>query len=363
MYIVITAGLLAILLSYLESKGSIKNGMRAGFVLLTILAVIHYDYGNDYMGYYALYNSIVRLPFNFKEIMLGSYYHEPGWALICYLFSHIGGFFVMVGVLNVFQNIVFYRFIKNNVSIEWRPMAVFVYVCSTSLYLMNFSMMRQGFAAAVFLSLWPLIKQRKFFPVVVILYLTSLVHSSAQFLIPLAFWNYIPFNKGKWIAGILGIVFLIIWTSSDTISNILDKLMTIEAFEGYVDTYGEASSGARLGLGFILHTIPFFVALYYLSTNNNAIEDSNALCTMGIIGILLVPFGLIIPMLGRFSTYFSVYSIAAIPICYSGIKREVPKYILIGLFVLITFYDYIIFFNNPTWVDHFRTFHTIFSVI
>jgi hypothetical protein len=52
MYVLLFFSLFTILLTHLESKGQLKNGMAIGFVIMTILAVIRYDYGNDYMNYY-----------------------------------------------------------------------------------------------------------------------------------------------------------------------------------------------------------------------------------------------------------------------------------------------------------------------
>lgn len=363
MYIVIFCSLLAILFTYLESVGKMKNGMRWGFILITLLAVIHYDYGNDYMSYYQTYREVTSLPFNLKVIMEGYYYREPGWTLLCFLFKYLGGFFAMVAVLNIVQNIIFYRFIRDNLQIEWRAMAVFIYVCSTNLYLMNFSMMRQGFAAAVFLALWPLIKQRKFIPVVVIMYIMSFIHSSAQFLIPIAFWGYIPFKNGKLTAFIYSALFVLIWFGSSFIDETLKNLMAIDAFEGFMETYGDETNTNTRGLGFILKTMPFFVALYYFLRNEVEEGNNNSICALGMGGLLLKPFASAIPLLGRFFVYFSVYSIVALPLCYKSIENKTLRIGLIGLFSLIVFYDYITFFSNPIWVDKFTEFHTIFEAI
>lgn len=363
MYIVIFCSLIAILFTYLESIGKMRNGMLWGFMMLAFLAVIHYDYGNDYLSYYQTFQEVTRFPFDIRAIMDGIYYREPGWTLLCFLFKHLGGFFVMVAVLNIFQNIVFYRFIRDNLQIEWRTMAVFIYVCSTNLYLMNFSMMRQGFAAAVFLALWPLIKQKKYIPVVVItMYLLSYIHSSAQFLIPVAFWGFIPFKKGKLIAVFFSLLFVVIWFGSNIIEDTLNRMLEFEAFEEYIEKYGDETNTNTKGIGFILQTIPFFVALYHFLKNED-IKEKNAICALGICGVLLKPFTSVIPLLGRFFVYFSVYSIVALPLCYKSIENKPIRIGLVALFVLILFYDYIIFFSNPIWIDKFTEFHTIFEAI
>ena len=83
MYIVIFFSILAFLLTYLESKGKMKGGMKIGFILVTILGAIHYDYGNDYFSYLGNYEEITRYSFDLLGILAGEYYREPGWALLC----------------------------------------------------------------------------------------------------------------------------------------------------------------------------------------------------------------------------------------------------------------------------------------
>ena len=126
MYIVIFCSLIALLLTYLESRNQAKGGMKWGFVIVTILGMIHYDYGNDYMFYYDVYKQVTSYRFDLSGI-LGDYYREPGWALLCWLFKPIGGFFMMVAVLNLIQNMLVYRTINNYVEKKWWPLSVFIY--------------------------------------------------------------------------------------------------------------------------------------------------------------------------------------------------------------------------------------------
>ena len=162
MYIVIIISLIALFLTYQESVGRNKWGMKAGFILLTILACIHYDYGNDYMKYYELAKSFDNMPFDLMAIMEGEYFRDPGWVIINVLFNYVGGFFTLVAVLSIFQGAVFYRFIKGNVDKKWWWMGMYIYAICTSFYVLNFSMLRQGLAVAIFLACYPLIKPKEF---------------------------------------------------------------------------------------------------------------------------------------------------------------------------------------------------------
>ena len=70
MSIVIFTSFIALILTILESKKIMLNGMKWGFVLVTFLGCVHYDYGNDYMSYVDIYNEITRYPFDFEDIFL-----------------------------------------------------------------------------------------------------------------------------------------------------------------------------------------------------------------------------------------------------------------------------------------------------
>ena len=89
MLIVTAISVLTLILTYLESRRYLKDGMKLGFILISILGIIHYDYGNDYMSYYDIYKSIVNVPFNLSNLIGGYIYKEPGWALINYAFKPI----------------------------------------------------------------------------------------------------------------------------------------------------------------------------------------------------------------------------------------------------------------------------------
>ena len=197
MFVVTFCSLIALLLTYMESIGRIRNGMKFGFMLVTFVGVIHYDNGNDYMAYYNLYNDIVNSQFSWSNLINGYIYKELGWALINYLFKYLGGFFMMVAVLNIIQNTIYYKFIKKNVGRTWWPMAVFIYLFSTNFYLLNFSMMRQGLVIAIFVGLWGYIKEKRWMIALGGLLCAYLIHSSALILLPFAFLGYLPFKKGR----------------------------------------------------------------------------------------------------------------------------------------------------------------------
>lgn len=364
MYIVFICSLIALFLTWLESIGQLRGGMKIGFFLITFLGAIHYDYGNDYMAYYHIYEQCTSVPFNLKEILSGEVFKEPGWVLLCWFFKCIGGFFVMVFCLNVIQNIIIYKFITKEVNFRWWPMAVFTYLFSTSLYLLSFSMMRQMFVMIVFLGLWTYIKEKKWWIPLFVLYLCSFVHSSAIVLLPFSFFCFLPVRNGKLIGGCYLLLLLCLWLFKDALNGIFQYALTLdEGFLDYADTYGNDDNSMHIGLGFVINMIPFVLSIFFLTCNNNYSEAQHKLVALASVSFLITPFGQIIPIAGRLVMYFWVFNLGAVPLIYDNLKNRILKIGLISIYCFMLLYDYVIFFHSDVWIDKYSTFHTIFSQI
>lgn len=351
---------MALLLTYLESRNRLKNGMKLGFALVTLLGVIHYNYGNDYMAYYDIYKSIVNVPFNFSNVIGGYVYKEPGWALINYAFKPIGGFFMMVAVLNIIQNVIYYRFIKNNVARSWWPVAIFIYLFSSNFYLLNFSMMRQGLVIAVFLAMWKYIKAKKWHIALVGLILAASVHSSALILLPFSFWGFLKMKNGKVWAIIYLVLFFFLWSADDFLNGVFEALIIFEEFQEYSYYLNDAES-VEFGVGFLINMLPFVVSIYYLMIDKEQTEQNHQLVALATIGFMILPFGQIIPLISRVGMYFGAFSICAFTDSYSIIRNRYMRWIMIGIYVAITLYDYWNFFNNSVYADSYYHFKTIFT--
>ena len=360
MIVVAFCSLMALLLTYLESRNRLKNGMKLGFALVTLLGVIHYNYGNDYMAYYDIYKSIVNVPFNFSNVIGGYVYKEPGWALINYAFKPIGGFFMMVAVLNIIQNVIYYRFIKNNVARSWWPVAIFIYLFSSNFYLLNFSMMRQGLVIAVFLAMWKYIKAKKWHIALVGLILAASVHSSALILLPFSFWGFLKMKNGKVWAIIYLVLFFFLWSADDFLNGVFEALIIFEEFQEYSYYLNDAES-VEFGVGFLINMLPFVVSIYYLMIDKEQTEQNHQLVALATIGFMILPFGQIIPLISRVGMYFGAFSICAFTDSYSIIRNRYMRWIMIGIYVAITLYDYWNFFNNSVYADSYYHFKTIFT--
>lgn len=362
MLVVTFISLIAIILTYLESRHIIKNGMMIGFIMITALLCIHYDYGNDYMSYYSIYNEIDSTPFSWNNLSNSMFHQDSGWVLLNYIFKPFGGFFVLIFFLSIVQNVIIYKFIKHEVVSSYQVFSVFLYVMTTSFYLMSFSMLRQWFVVCVFLGCWSKIKERKWIFTLLVLYLCTFIHESAKLLLPFAFWGFMPVKNGKVVCIFLLVFFVVLLTANNLINDIFSFFQDSGKFDLYFDRYGDVSNELSIGLGFVLQLLPLLVTFWYLMNNFGSI-DNKSLVLISSIGFIVMIFASVIPMAGRLASYFSIFRIASIPLMYSMIQNRVIKYSLIVVLILITTYDYIIFFNNPVWIDKYSAFKTIFSVL
>ena len=294
------------------------------------------------------------------SIWLSMIYKEPGWALINYAFKPIGGFFMMVAVLNIIQNVIYYRFIKNNVARSWWPVAIFIYLFSSNFYLLNFSMMRQGLVIAVFLAMWKYIKAKKWHIALVGLILAASVHSSALILLPFSFWGFLKMKNGKVWAIIYLVLFFFLWSADDFLNGVFEALIIFEEFQEY-SYYLKDAESVEFGVGFLINMLPFVVSIYYLMIDKEQTEQNHQLVALATIGFMILPFGQIIPLISRVGMYFGAFSICAFTDSYSIIRNRYMRWIMIGIYVAITLYDYWNFFNNSVYADSYYHFKTIFT--
>lgn len=367
MLIVSIFSFIALLLTILDSKKVIDWGMKCGFLIIGLIAVIHYDFGNDYMSYFRVYQTLLSSNFSLSQIGEEGVIrnNEYGWAILNMLFFPLGkyGFFGLVAAISIFENYVYFHFIKKYVPREWWWLAVFIYLFSTSLYLMNMSMLRQGVVSAAFVLIYPWIMDKRIIRCAVVWFLLTTIHTSSFVLLPLIFIGFLPSRKsGKFYVILLCTIFVLFWVSGSVLSEIFQRMSDLDQFSIYADQYKNAANGnVKYGLGFVINMIPFIVILNYLISSK--IEHKTfGLLILSSLGYILLPmvnyYGAI---LGRISYYFLPYKTLTVPITYGAIKQSVIRTVLLGLLLAIISYDYIIFFNNPVWTEHFSTYHTIFE--
>lgn len=366
MTVVILFSILALIFSILDSLRVIKNGMLMGFILVTLLGVLHYDYGNDYMPYLYKYEHLLAIDYSWSDIGVDGKApnNEHGWAILNMLFFPFGkeGFFVLVAAISIFENYAYYHMIKRFIPRQWWWCAVFIYLFSTSTYIVYFSLIRQGLVASAFVLLYLWIAEKKAIRSAVVILLLSTIHTSAIVLLPFAFLGYLPVKwSGAFYAIVICSLFSILWISSTLVSSLFNNLAGVQQIAMYSEKYVVSTSDRSYGLGFMMNMIPFIVLICYL-LNNKFNTSTLGLLFLTTMGYILIPMiGSFGDILSRLMYYFVPFSVFTIPITYASIKRKELRLSLLFLQFVFLGYNYLVFFSDPTWESHFSEFHTIFE--
>lgn len=363
MFIVVLISILALFLTVLDSLKLLDKGLLYAFIIVTIVAAIRYNYGNDYSSYYDDY--IRYNHYYIQDIINGSVdFKEPGWSIFCILFSIFGnhGFFVMVGTITIFCNLIYYRFIIENVQRRYYWLALFIYLFTFDMYVLQMSMIRQGIAIALFVYSYHFLKSRKILIPVLLCILAYTFHKSSVIYFPFILLSLIRLDKyGKSLSWILLGAFVIFFIGNSIAERIFGNLLSLEEMAIY-EKY-TLMQGNKLGIRRIFEFIPFCVSLYYLSNRNNAKRGQKYMVMLSTIATILYPFSMIVHLVSRLTYYFSIFYIATIPTTYFYIKDKVLKYGLLSIFMLITLYLYYSNFKDPIYKASFANYQTIFSVL
>lgn len=101
----ISISVIAVILAYISSKPRYRlpGLFKFAFAIVTLLQMIHYDYGSDYMQYYnqhSLYTGTIQDFIHLSEMGYGAY-RSIGWAVLNRIFPGEIGFFIIVAIISI----------------------------------------------------------------------------------------------------------------------------------------------------------------------------------------------------------------------------------------------------------------------
>lgn len=360
MAVIIIISLLAFLFTILDSRKLLRGGMALGFTLITLVSIIRYDYGNDYMGYYSDFDNFCK--YDIEDIItFNGYFKDSGWAIFCKLFEPLG-FFAFVAFLSLSCNVIYYKFIKENVSRQDYWIAMFIYLFTFDIFALQLSMIRQGFVIALFVLSYHYLKKQQLLIPLVLMMLSISLHKSAIVIVPFLLLSKYPFKTlGKYTSVVILITFVLLFISSGMISQLLEGVLALEALSTYNSDYA-LEDGNEFGVRAMLEFIPFFISLYYLGSNKT-FNGPRYLVFLSTISALISPFTTIIHLISRISFYFTVFTIATVPLTYRNVGNKYVRIMLLSLFLAITLYVYFDRFNNSVYTKYYAKFDTIFSIL
>jgi hypothetical protein len=353
MTVVLSFSLIALFLTYLESRARFKYGFLLGFVIITLVSALRYDYSNDYWGYYDFFREYAAAPF--KDLIIGD---EPAWSCLCKLFSFVGGYKLFVFGHSVICNAIVYSFIKHYVPTKSLWFAFFVYIFTPSLYVLSMSMMRQFLAMCIVLMIWILLEKKRYVISVILIALAYLVHNSVIVVIPFLVLGVLQVKQIKFFALAMVVFFVFILFNKEFMQSIFERIIANEVVSHYGKSYSNFEQESSFGLGYFVLLIPFAISIYLMLTRR--IEDKYVnIVLFSCVGYLMTPFGFVLQIIQRLGYYFMLFTVVVNPIIYARIQNKLTKVFLLGLYILMTFYTYYGFFHSEIYAPKYSVYHSI----
>lgn len=365
----IIVGIIALFFSFLHDNYGFKWGLGIAMLLLTFFIAIRWEWGNDMPTYMDIFHNIgahgITSFSQIGQISIGGIKdHEYGWIIVNLLCQPIG-FFGMTILLSIIEGIIVYWFIKKYVPVGYFTYAVFLYVFNWNMMVLGCSMMRQWFAMCIILLAIPALIEGKLFKYILVVYIASIIHTSALLFIPIYFLRLL-FNISFSYKNLIYISFcLLIWAFliGEALGGIFSNVLSIDIFNLYSvydeRLFSDADLSFTIGFGALLFCISILVC--FLSSIYAPYEIKIIIWTFVIGYHLLLPFVTIIAMSTRLLFYFQAIGIVAIP---NGIRYISNRTIRIGvtLFLILWYIQsFLSSFMSSTWTEAFFEYHTIFE--
>ena len=365
----IIVGLLAILLSLLFKRNNM--GFKMAMVVLTIFLSIRYHWGNDYNAYFL---EFYDLNHSFSSILDTSHtnrstHNELGWVAINRLIGLLkGGFFGLVICLTIIENYIIYRLISKFVHPNYYPVSLFFYVFGTSFFAIGASMMRQFTCICLYFIVFELMTEKRvkfyLFYSVFIIFLGATIHRSNIFMLLTLPLYFVNIKRSKWYVSIYVVLvsIYIIWTMwapnyfVDIIADIVESSEDLTEYSSYLSQKGDV---ANSGLGIMFRYVLILFLFYAMPLLG---EKEQTVVFFSIIPFFIYPLMSFVPMLSRFTYYFTYLSVILWPTLLHKLKKDkvILFFLLAGQCIMMTkgFFD---FYSSKLWKEAFYTYQTIFD--
>ncbi|HBT85780.1 MAG TPA: hypothetical protein DEB12_07730 [Porphyromonadaceae bacterium] len=315
--------LISLTLAYLSTSSKFEKRVREIAKCLLIIFVVYFSgfregLGQDYEGYY-------------QNLINGSYLdisnHEPLLSLIANLiyYTNLSPHFFFL-FCSLVTNLLFF---KSFYRYQNTFIIIFIYLTGTIFFFNTFNLVRQMFAASIFMFSTKYIENKNFFKYLFCIVIASTMHISSLFLLPVYFIARKNFPNFVYIITLgLSIIFGQILVVD--LSVLLSKFMNL--YEVYLNTDISTSSGL-LTLFFNLYLVLFLLFKNRLLLKTKYIIVFN-MYFVGVILYNLIPSFFYI---FRFAIYFIVFAPIALTFSSKIIGRYLSNFILILVFSIMFF--------------------------
>lgn len=353
MILVIILGLFSVLFAFLAKNEDTKWGLKVSFALIFLFLSLRYDYGNDYETYLNAFIEINRRSeIGYFDNSL--YRFEIGWLYLNRLFGPLG-FFAMTAVLALFNCVAYYYFIKKYVPVRCYWIAIFIYIFYPEFMLIHASAMRQSIAIIFFIFSLDYLYKKDVIRYFLCIGIASLFHISALILLPVFLLSLV--NRRIYI--VIGIVFVSIYASIILFAQSLSPYVISFINNFFVKYAGFEDAGVvNSGFGLIYFGVMSILTVYFLNFQN---KETALIFLISIISAMIIPFNMIIGLIGRIGMYFTPATIITYSIMPVNLKKTISKTIYLTLLITATTYRFFQFFNSDTYKNYYEIYQTVFS--
>ena len=316
------------------------NGLcRACFVLACVpLAVVvatrHYV-GTDYGNYIDVYLVSSWTPY--QELLEQN---EPLFAILnrwCFeTFQDHTPVFVICGVVTVWM--VLYGIYRNS-SMPW--LSVFLFV--TGMYYFDlFNGMRQLIATGIMFAAYPLLKRKKWIPLLLLTIVSYNIHASAY--IVLLVFLYAAYMPPRSVAPVfvLGLFASFVVLYSDFAESLVDMLYAADSlYANYEDTLMLTGQGANI-LRFGLAAVPVVFSICIWPVLRRQREDVGILWNISFFNAMFMMLATRHWLFARFCMFFGIYNVLLWPEILKCFDRKSRQLVLLGVVAVYFLYFWLI---------------------
>lgn len=343
------SSLMTVLLSLLYRIRRNKYLLYISFLPVFLFFSLRNDYGNDFIPYKSLFNAIQSSDaVNIEERI------ELGWIFLNTLFS-FSNFHFFIFSLTVISFLVYYKLMRLFIPHAYYWLFLFLILFDSNILLIQASAMRQNVAILCFMCANIAIYYNKKMLYLGYCVIACFFHSTAILLTPLILLQRFNLKIKSINAVLIAIIYLI---GSLVIQDFKIFIRTLaEKFISPIYLYYmDLDFGTQSLSNVLFYSFLFYVLLRYY---DKIPFNKRYIVLFSLFGIILIPFCYIIPMLARFTLYFSPLIIISFIFILMQIKDRVVRRILLVLFIAVTLFRCYSFFFSETYSNSYLNYHSI----
>lgn len=360
MLVTFVVGVVVVFLAYLVSLTRNPRYLFVSFIILFFYLALRYDFGNDYMNYYNIFDDIKRS--NWSEVYRLANVNqfgetmEFGYIYLNKVFSSFTNFYFFIAFQSFLFCFVYYQLIAKHVNYHLVWLSLFILVFHISLLVRNLSGIRQAFAVFCFIYSIRYLINRSFIRYLFCIILAVLFHYSAIILLPLYFVfttkQVSKLESMVYVALYILLVFsgeFILYPIKFVVSNYLPKYFS------YIENQdiGSVSSG----LGVMINSVLYIIILLF---GEKGSASDRVFYRIIAVFILLSPISMVVGNFDRLTLYFAPALLIIIP--HFITNKDAPKLLkttFIVIFLMMTVYNAYLHYTSPVFYDKNYYYNTL----